>query len=118
MQFMQDEQIKVSCLQEDLQEIKEHTVDFLGVNYYQPRRVQAGEPASSSAKVLDHYFQPYHWPKAKMNPHRGWEIYEKGLYDLALDLRDHYGNIPWYVAENGMGVEGEERFISTGRGAG
>lgn len=84
MQFMQDEQIKVSCLQEDLQEIKEHTVDFLGVNYYQPRRVQAGEPASSSAKVLDHYFQPYHWPKAKMNPHRAGRSMRKACTILPL----------------------------------
>lgn len=46
-----------------------------------------------------------------MNPYRGWEIYEKGIYDIAINIKDNYGNIPWYVAENGMGVEHEERFL-------
>lgn len=49
-------------------------------------------------------------PGKKVNPHRGWEIYEPGLYDIALNLKEHYGNIEWLVTENGMGVEGEEAF--------
>src|SRR5690625_6703091 len=56
-------------------------------------------------------FEPYIWPERRMNPYRGWEIYEKGLYDIAINIKNHYGNIPWYVAENGMGVENEERFL-------
>ncbi len=46
-----------------------------------------------------------------MNPYRGWEIYPKAIYDVAINVRDNYGNIPWYISENGMGVEGEETFI-------
>lgn len=49
-----------------------------------------------------------------MNPHRGWEIYEKGIYDIGINLRDHYHNIEWLVTENGMGVEGEEKFRENG----
>jgi 6-phospho-beta-glucosidase len=45
-----------------------------------------------------------------MNPYRGWEIYPQAIYDIAINIRDNYGNIPWYVSENGMGVEGEEKF--------
>jgi len=45
-----------------------------------------------------------------MNPYRGWEIYPRGLYDIALNIRDNYGNIEWMVTENGMGVEHEGRF--------
>ncbi len=26
-------------------------------------------------------------PGRKINPHRGWEIYEKGLYDILMDLK-------------------------------
>src|SRR5699024_9890376 len=96
----------------DLETIKQSTVDFLGVNYYQPRRVQAKETPVDSEKVLpENFFDPYIWPERKMNPHRGWEIYEKGIYDIAINIKDNYKNIPWYIAENGMGVENEERFI-------
>ena len=49
-------------------------------------------------------------PGCRMNPYRGWEIYPKAIYDIAIHVRDHLSNIPWYISENGMGVEGEERF--------
>ncbi|PPA70471.1 glycoside hydrolase family 1 protein [Jeotgalibacillus proteolyticus] len=107
VEFMKQEGITLSFTGEDLEIIRANKIDFLGVNYYQPRRVQAGDPLGSG---LDKYFQPYQWPEAKINPHRGWEIYEKGIYDIAITIRDHYSNIPWFIAENGMGVEGEERF--------
>jgi 6-phospho-beta-glucosidase len=112
IEFMKDENIKINFLKEDMDFIKKYTVDFLGVNYYQPRRVQSGDKTASSTDVLNKYFQPYQWPDAKINPHRGWEIYEKGLYDIAINIRDQYLNIPWYVAENGIGVEGEEMFMN------
>ncbi|MBN8236407.1 glycoside hydrolase family 1 protein [Halobacillus kuroshimensis] len=95
----------------DMETIASHTVDFLGVNYYQPRRVQAKEHPVSNPTLPEHFFDPYVWPERRMNPYRGWEIYEKGLYDIALNIKDHYNNIPWYVAENGMGVSDEERFM-------
>ena len=47
-----------------------------------------------------------------MNPYRGWEIYEKGIYDILTNTRENYGNIKCYISENGMGVEGEERFVN------
>ncbi|KGE54809.1 glycosyl hydrolase 1 family protein, partial [Streptococcus pyogenes MGAS2111] len=37
------------------------------------------------------------------------------LYDIALNLKEHYGNIEWLVTENGMGVEGEEAFLADGQ---
>lgn len=49
-----------------------------------------------------------------MNVDKGWEIYPRALYDIALNIRDHYGNIDWFVSENGMGVSNEERFIKNG----
>ncbi|WP_350343044.1 glycoside hydrolase family 1 protein [Proteinivorax tanatarense] len=111
---LKTEGIKVNYSQEELDLIKNYKVDFLGVNYYQPRRVQKGDSKSNFKQGFEKYFRSYKWPKAKMNPHRGWEIYEKGIYDIAINLRDCYSNIPWFVAENGMGVEGEEKFIKNG----
>ena len=40
-----------------------------------------------------------------MNPYRGWEIYPKAIYDIAIHVRDHLSNIPWYISENGMGYK-------------
>ena len=57
------------------------------------------------------YFDNYEMPGRKMNPYRGWEIYEKGIYDILINVRDHYGNIDCFISENGMGVENEARFI-------
>ncbi|MEC2198981.1 6-phospho-beta-glucosidase GmuD [Bacillus subtilis] len=97
---------------EDLDIIKKNTVDLLGVNYYQPRRVKAKEhlPNPDAPFLPDRYFDPYVMPGRKMNPHRGWEIYEKGVYNILINLKENYGNIECFISENGMGVEGEERF--------
>ena len=100
----------------DLELIKEHTVDFLGVNYYQPMRVSAPRyaPNPESPMLVEQFYEPYVMPGRKINPHRGWEIYEQGLYDIAQNIKDNYGNIEWLLTENGMGVEGEEKFRQNG----
>jgi len=97
----------------DAELIKEGIVDLLGVNYYQPRRVKAREslPNPEAPFMPEWFFDYYTMPNQKMNPYRGWEIYEKGIYDIMIDLRDNYNNIPCYISENGMGVEGEDRFV-------
>ncbi|MGX6977869.1 glycoside hydrolase family 1 protein [Vagococcus elongatus] len=98
--------------EDDLKIIKENTIDLLGINYYQPRRVKAKETPvdHEHGPMPDDFFDNYEMPGRKMNPHRGWEIYEKGIYDILINVRDNYGNIPCYISENGMGVEGEEKF--------
>ena len=100
---------------EDAAIFKENTIDFLGINYYQPRRIKAKEDLSKvdpNHPMPDDFFDNYEMSGRKMNPYRGWEIYEKGIYDILINVRDNYGNIPCYISENGMGVEGEERFIN------
>lgn len=100
--------------EEELSIIKDNTIDFLGVNYYQPRRVKAKEEKfdEKRAWMPDKYFDNYEMPGRRMNPYRGWEIYPKSIYDIAINIRDNYNNIPWYISENGMGAEGEERYIN------
>ncbi|WAT24215.1 glycoside hydrolase family 1 protein [Aerococcus urinaeequi] len=97
---------------EELAIIKENTIDLLGINYYQPRRIKQKESSErlSDKPMPDDYFDNYIWPDRKMNPYRGWEIYEKGIYDCLINVRDNYGNIPCFISENGMGVEGEAKF--------
>lgn len=112
--IIQDLDMLPNMCEEDKQIIKENTVDLLGVNYYQPRRIKAKESPkhTENGPLPDDYFDEYDMPDKKMNPYRGWEIYEKGIYDILTNLRENYGNIPCYISENGMGVEGEERYIN------
>ena len=100
----------------DFELIKAHTVDFSGVNYYQPMRVSAPRyaPNPESPMLVEQFYEPYVMPGRKINPHRGWEIYEQGLYDIAQNIKENYGNIEWLLTENGMGVEGEEKFRQNG----
>lgn len=102
---------------EDIDILKNNTVDFLGVNYYHPVRVcaKADLPNPNAPFMPTYYYDSYIMPGRKMNPYRGWEIYPKGIYDVAIRIRDEYGNIEWMVTENGMGVENESRFRRQGQ---
>jgi 6-phospho-beta-glucosidase len=94
----------------DKQLIAENTVDFLGMNYYQPFRVKAPVQTHTPAIRPNDFFSGYDMPGKRMNEYRGWEIYPEALYDVAMMMKNKYHNIPWYVSENGMGVAEEERF--------
>jgi Beta-glucosidase/6-phospho-beta-glucosidase/beta-galactosidase len=111
---LKDDGVLWEATDEELNIIKNNKVDFLGVNYYQPIRVKARESEFDFSKgwFPDKYFEAYEMPGRRMNPHRGWEIYPEAMYDISINLRDNYGNIPWYISENGMGVYGEERFLN------
>lgn len=111
-ELLKEEQVIWQGTQEEMDIIKNNRVDFVGVNYYQPRRVKAKESIVDTSQpwMPDKYFDNYEMPGRRMNIYRDWEIYPKGIYDIAINLRDNYDNIPWYISENGMGVEGEERF--------
>ncbi|NYV28079.1 glycoside hydrolase family 1 protein [Streptobacillus felis] len=97
---------------DELEIISNNKVNILGINYYQPLRVKAREskPNDEAPFMPEYYYDNFIMPGRRMNPHRGWEIYPKGLYDISVNIRENYGNIPWFVAENGMGVEGEEKY--------
>lgn len=86
-------------------------VDWLGFNYYQPTRVQA-----PSKKFEDNgnpiFAEPYIWEKRKMNVHRGWEIYPKGIYDFGMKIKEECPGLEFFISENGMGVEGEAKYAN------
>ena len=98
--------------EEELAIIKVNTIDFLGVNYYHPKRVKAREIAFNENKpwMPDRYFEEYDMPNKRVNPYKDWEIYPKAVYDIAINIKSNYHNIPWFISENGMGVAKEERF--------
>lgn len=109
--LLREHQLLPEVIATDVDAIKNNTVDFVGMNYYQPRRVQACENPTKPAKSPSDLYAHYDYPDKKMNTYRGWEIYPKALYDVAVMIRDEYKNIPWYVSENGMGVSDEQRFV-------
>lgn len=116
VEFIKENNLTPTVQVGDRELLKNNTIDLVGVNYYQPRRVKAKESPSDNASKLmpESFFDNYEMPGRKMNIYRGWEIYEKGIYDIMINLRDNYGNIESYISENGMGVEDEERFIKDG----
>ncbi|ATZ18922.1 6-phospho-beta-glucosidase [Williamsoniiplasma somnilux] len=94
----------------ELLEIKNSYIDYLGVNYYQPSRVQARTKPWSGKIMPEKWFENFVWNKRRINPHRGWEIHPETIYKIAMEIKNNYKNINWFVAENGMGVENEIKF--------
>ncbi|GAA0752806.1 glycoside hydrolase family 1 protein [Clostridium sartagoforme] len=113
IEMLEKDNVIWDSTQEELQIIKENTIDFLGVNYYQPRRVMAKQYEFDNSKgwMPHKYFDYYDMPNKRINPSKNWEIYPKAMYDIAINMKDKYNNIPWYISENGMGVMGEEEYM-------
>ena len=69
-------------------------VDFVGVNYYNPMYIKADPGGVIGAT----------WgavPDRLRRTALGWPIDPAGLVEVLADLRDHYGNPPVYITENG-----------------
>ncbi len=97
--------------------IKTQTIDILGINYYMPARVKALDYIPDWDGVvtpLTHWYNSFDMVGKRMNIYRGWEIYPKTIYDILTFIRKDYSNIKTYISENGMGVEGENRFKVNG----
>ncbi|VWL85194.1 glycoside hydrolase family 1 protein [Oceanivirga miroungae] len=101
---------------DELEIIENNTVDILGINYYQPLRVsaKANMPNPEAEFMPSYYYDPYIMPGRRINKYRGWEIYPEGIYDIAMNIKKNYNNIPYIISENGMGVEDEKRFKKDG----
>lgn len=112
IQLLKKHQLLPETRKKDLDLIKQNTVDFIGINYYQPLRVKAPSNPRFPAKDTTDLFEQYEWPERRINPYRGWEIYPEALYDIAMIMKTQYSNIPWYVSENGMGVADELRYAN------
>ncbi|MRS14192.1 family 1 glycosylhydrolase [Enterobacteriaceae bacterium RIT691] len=98
--------------EEELAEIRQNTVDELGINLYYPHRVKAPSRAWNPETPFHPacYYEPFELPGRRMNKSRGWEIYPQIIYDMAMRIKNEYRNIPWFVAESGMGIENEGQF--------
>lgn len=95
----------------DLEQVRV-PIDFLGINFYYPKRVgAAGRPGVASSPDL---YLPC--PPDPLPEHLGavavaradvrhtamdWEIEPDALTELLVGLRDEYGSIPVHLSENG-----------------
>ena len=94
---------------QDKEILRQGVVDWLGFNYYHPSRVQAPKEKVDE-NGYPKFSDPYIWPDAKMNIYRGLEIYPKGIYDFGMKMKEEYPELTFFISENGMGVEHEDRF--------
>ena len=75
-------------------------VDFLGVNYYQPRTVRLTPGDDLGWQVIER-------PAGARVTAMGWQIAPEGLADLLGDLTRDYPGVPLYITENGAALEDE-----------
>lgn len=110
--LLKENKIMFDYRQEDLQIIKKNTLDYIGLNLYKPARVKEPEYTWDNhvAFSIRKYYSDFTLPGRKYNVSRGWEIYPPMMYDLAMIMKNEYGNFPWFISENGMGVENEKYF--------
>ncbi len=88
--------------------ILSNKVDFLGLNYYLPRRAAAPTEKKGELWLPEWHFSDYINENGRFNPHRdNNEIYPRAVYDIAKDVQENYGNIKWYLAEIGISMTNE-----------
>ena len=94
---------------DEVKEVSKVKLDFVGTNYYMPSRFKKYE-GEEVRTDLEKFATPWQDPKARMNVHRGWEIFPEDIYNTAMLIKNRYHNLPFFISENGMGVQNEERF--------
>ena len=75
-------------------------IDFLGVNYYQPRTVRLTPGDDLGWEVIER-------PAGAAVTAMGWQIEPEGLTDLLLRLATDHRGLPLYVTENGAALTDE-----------
>ncbi|NIF37566.1 glycoside hydrolase family 1 protein [Enterobacter sp. Tr-810] len=110
--LLEQHQVQWDYTPDELALIADNTVDELGINLYYPHRVKAPSRAWHPETPFHpaYYYEPFELPGRRMNKSRGWEIYPRIIYDMAMRIKNDYRNIRWFVAESGMGVENEAQF--------
>lgn len=112
LELMEKHDITVEFTEEEAQLIKNNTIDYAGINLYFPKRVKAQRFEWNKDLPFhpEYYYEEFSLPGRRMNTSRGWEIYPQIMYDMGMRMKNEYGNLPWFIAESGMGIENEEQF--------
>lgn len=112
LEDLQKQGILFDYTEEELKVIRENRIDFVGMNLYYPNRVQAPHYQWNEHTPFHPacYYDKFELPGRRYNPSRGWEIYPKIIYDMAMRLKNEYDNMEWMLTESGMGVMHEEKY--------
>lgn len=94
LRYFKDHNIMIDVENNELQLIKNNTLDFLAISYYNSNVVSYEK---NTMAIGNSELNPY----LKANPW-GWTINSLGLYDCFLNYWDRYGK-PLMIAENGFG---------------
>lgn len=95
--------------------LRSGTIDFLGLNVYDRflvkpyttgetdlRANNTGDTSGENRVVVKDWFEMDEDPTTEKNPW-GMEIYPAAMYEILVELRDRYSNIPVIITENGVG---------------
>lgn len=100
--------------EEDLTLIKENRIEWIGLNYYAPKRIQSSTNEGAVDIMANYtdvpFFAEYENENGRYNTSRGWEIHPESLYLRVKTVQKSYGNIPMIITENGMAVEDESDY--------
>lgn len=112
LQLLAKHDVQWDATEEELAIIAANTVDEVGLNLYYPHRVKAPSRAWHPETPFHpaFYYEHFELPGRRMNSSRGWEIQPRIVFDMAQRMKEEYGNLPWFVAESGMGIENEAQF--------
>lgn len=97
--FFEKNNINLFTPEEDLQLLKEYTVDYISLSYYNSRCVSADDSLTTNsgnlfASVTNPYLETSQW---------GWPIDPLGFRITLNELYDRYQK-PLFVVENGLGA--------------
>jgi beta-glucosidase len=71
-------------------------IDFLGVNFYQPNLVAAGDSPVLGVREVE---------RGAEQTDMGWEIVPEALTELLLRIARDYGSVPLLITENGAAFD-------------
>lgn len=115
--FLQENKYDTSYMKlDDCLTFQAGTIDFLGLNVYNryyvtdaqdlPTEVfhnnKGTQSASKEGIRINGWFETYFDLTTQRNKW-GREIYPKCMYDVLMEIKDKYGDIPIYITENGHG---------------
>ncbi len=93
--YFKENQISLEVTEDELQVLRENTMDYLAISYYFSQMVDATKNTNKADAITPN-------PYLEANPW-GWEIDPQGLYNSLSQYWDRY-QTPILIAENGFGM--------------
>ncbi|MGL4990843.1 MAG: 6-phospho-beta-glucosidase [Sarcina sp.] len=96
--FFRENNIKIEMKKDDLNILKNYTVDYIGFSYYSSRCASIDEISLTNGNVFESVKNPY-----LKESQWGWQIDPVGLRITCNELYDRYRK-PLFIVENGLGA--------------